>query len=266
MSGSRYLNFKWDVWALDRYMKKPLRTFEARKAQAFIVNFFVISLAIAVMNLYFFLASSPCPVTGSVPAACASDCLTAGAVASTDCVADRTTCVNWYCEMAKPQGPFKTYLNDDAVTVVAEACVDDPTDADNTCSLSSFTAGTTVRDAAAASCGAGCTYTPYVAPASATINEGYITPVIAILPNPTTHPTAASVTSMLGSPVTLSTLVIIYMTKYGLEQRHRKATMEFGVNKEADMQEQIDLAAVQLKKKDARIEYFEKQRDRAKGG
>ncbi len=71
---------------------------------------------------------------------------------------------------------------------------------------------------------------------------------------------------MLGSPVTLSTLVIIYMTKYGLEQRHRKATMEFGVNKEADMQEQIDLAAVQLKKKDARIEYFEKQRDRAKGG
>ena len=42
-----YLNFKWDVWALDRYMKKPLRTFEARKAQAFIVNFFVISLAIA---------------------------------------------------------------------------------------------------------------------------------------------------------------------------------------------------------------------------
>ena len=126
-----------------------------------------------------------------------------------------------------------------SVTVVAEACVDDPTDDDNTCSLSSFTAGTTVRDAAAASCGAGCTYTPYVAPASATINEGYITPVIAILPNPTTHPTAASVTSMLGSPVTLSTLVIIYMTKYGLEQRHRKATMEFGVNKEADMQERI---------------------------
>ena len=76
----------------------------------------------------------------------------------------------------------------------------------------------------------------------------------------------SSVIGMLGSPMTLFSLIIVQTTKYVLEKRHRKATMEFGATKEADMQEQIDLAAVQLKKKDARIQYFEKQRDRAKGG
>ena len=64
-----YINFKWDYWFLCRYMKKPLRTFEARKAQAFIANFFVVSLAIALINLYFFMSKATC---GTISTSCAS--------------------------------------------------------------------------------------------------------------------------------------------------------------------------------------------------
>jgi hypothetical protein len=231
-------------------MKKPLRTFEARKAQAFIVNFFVISLAIGMINLYVFMASAPCPVQGEY---------------DSETRAVKTDSPEWKCDAAQQYGPFNSYSRNPvapAVLFPVEACADDGS-VDGTCDTSSFTAGTTVQDATAASCGAGCVHAAYGAWRSDTAKKAFDTPLRTILPS---EGTAASIVGMIGSPVTAFSLVIVYMTKYVLEKRHRKATMEFGATKEADMQEQIDLAAVQLKKKDARIQYFEKQRDRAKGG
>ena len=61
-----------------------------------------------------------------------------------------------------------------SIPETTEACVQDTADDAATCDASGFTTGTAVRDAAAASCGAGCTHTPYVAPvkmAAADCNE-----------------------------------------------------------------------------------------------
>ena len=166
-----WLNFKWDFWALKRYMKKPLRTFEARKAQAFIVNFFVISLGIALLNLYFFLANSTCPVA--------------------------TLCPN-----ATLGGPFNV---------------------------------------------------------AATNTTATVTPASIITP---TEGVGAVVVGMISSPVAAYFVVVVYMTRFSLEKKHRRVTVEYAGTKEQELQEQLSLQAMQIKKKDARIAYFEKNRNR----
>lgn len=57
-----YINFKWEQRVLMWYKRKPVRTFEARKAQAFIANFFVLSLIIVMSNFYLFMSKTTCPI------------------------------------------------------------------------------------------------------------------------------------------------------------------------------------------------------------
>ena len=57
-------------------------------------------------------------------------------------------------------------------------------------------------------------------------------------------------------------VVVVYMTRFSLEKKHRRVTVEYAGTKEQELQEQLSLQAMQIKKKDARIAYFEKNRNR----
>jgi hypothetical protein len=95
-------------------------------------------------------------------------------------------CVEPWCHQPHPSGPegtgppgspqYQGWQRDceqlcgeaeadllDVVAGVTEACVDDVTDMEP-CDTSTFAAGTVVRSAAEANCGAGCAYTAYAAP------------------------------------------------------------------------------------------------------
>lgn len=168
-----YSNFKWDFWFLCRYMKKPLRTFEARKAQAFIASFFVVSLAIALLNLYFFMSKETC---GTVSASCTA---------------------------AVQAGPF-----------------------------SGQTALTT----------------PNSTPRSP--NGAFIPQKGAL----------SSLLNMAGSPIFVYALVVVYVTKYVLEKKHRTVTNDYSKTKQVDLQEQLQQLSRQMAKKDQKIAFFEKAR------
>jgi hypothetical protein len=162
-----YLNFKWEYWVLCRYMKKPLRTFEARKAQAFIANFFVISLGIALLNLYFFMSKSTCET-------------------------DLGTCSSTPVQ----GGPFNN-----------------PTPLQK--------------------------------------------PVSAILPS---AGVGTSIVNAVASPVVAYALVVVYVTKYVLEKKHRTVTMTFAKSKQVELQEQLQQLSRQMAKKDQKLAFFEKAR------
>ena len=65
---------------------------------------------------------------------------------------------------------------------------------------------------------------------------------------------------MISSPVAAYFVVVVYMTRFSLEKKHRRVTVEYAGTKEQELQEQLSLQAMQIKKKDARIAYFEKNR------
>lgn len=170
-----YLNFKWDYWVLCRYMKKPLRTFETRQAMAFIANFFVLSLAIALLNLYFFLSKSTCVTRLASGGKCAD---------------------------AAQGGPFN-----------------DPTPLQK--------------------------------------------PVSVILPS---SGIALSIVNSVTSPVVAYALVVVYVTKYVLEKKHRTVTLNFAKSKQVELQEQLQLLSRQMAKKDQKLAFLEKAREKRSTG
>ena len=169
-----YLNFKWEYWVLCRYMKKPLRTFETRQAMAFIANFFVLSLAIALLNLYFFMTKSTCS----------------------------TRLTNGGCASAAQGGPFN-----------------DPTPLQ--------------------------------------------TPVSVILPS---SGAAEQIVHAVASPIVAYSLVVVYVTKYVLEKKHRTVTTTFAKAKQVELQEQLQLLSRQMAKKDQKLAFFEKAREKRSAG
>eukprot|EP01043_Picozoa_sp_COSAG02_P053495 COSAG02_NODE_5913_length_3942_cov_2.518345_4_plen_267_part_00 len=172
-----YLNFKWEYWVLCRYMKKPLRTFETRQAMAFIANFFVLSLAIALLNLYFFLSKSTCVTRLASGELCATGTPVQG-------------------------GPFN-----------------DPTPLQ--------------------------------------------TPVSVVLPS---SGIAASIVNSVASPVVAYALVVVYVTKYVLEKKHRTVTLNFAKSKQVELQEQLQLLSRQMAKKDQKLAFLEKAREKRSAG
>ena len=163
------------VWS--RYMKKPLSSFERRQAMAFISNFFVLSLAIGLVNLYFFMSKS--------------------------------TCV--------------TRLDSD----------------DGTCA-----AGTPVQGG------------PFNDPTPLQ------KPVSAILPS---EGAMAQIINAAASPVVAYSFVIVYVTKYVLEKKHRKVTLTFAKSKQVELQEQLELLSRQMAKKEQKLAFLEKARQKRSG-
>lgn len=148
---------------------------------AFISNFFVLSLAIGLLNLYFFMSKS--------------------------------TCVT--------------------------RLVDDDNDGDETC-----TAGTPVQGG------------PFNDPTPLQ------KPVSVILP---TDGAMAQIINAAASPVVAYSFVIVYVTKYVLEKKHRKVTLTFAKSKQVELQEQLQLLSRQMAKKDQKLAFLEKAREKRSG-
>merc|ERR1712166_339007 len=91
--------------------------------------------------------------------------------------------------------------------------------------------------------------------------EGKASPFAAVLPD--AGSTFFSVTNVIMSPLFSYSVIIIFMTQYVLERKHRGSITAFTDQKVLDMQEQVQMISTQLKKKETRIEYLEKAKKRA---
>ena len=101
--------------------------------------------------------------------------------------------------------------------------------------------------------------------ASTSASSVWAAPSAAVTPASVITPTegvGAMVVGMISSPVAAYFVVVVYMTRFSLEKKHRRVTVEYAGTKEQELQEQLSLQAMQIKKKDARIAYFEKNRNR----
>ena len=75
----------------------------------------------------------------------------------------------------------------------------------------------------------------------------------------------AQIINAAASPVVAYSFVIVYVTKYVLEKKHRKVTLTFAKSKQVELQEQLELLSRQMAKKEQKLAFLEKARQKRSG-
>ena len=77
---------------------------------------------------------------------------------------------------------------------------------------------------------------------------------------------AEQIVHAVASPIVAYSLVVVYVTKYVLEKKHRTVTTTFAKAKQVELQEQLQLLSRQMAKKDQKLAFFEKAREKRSAG